>query len=196
MARMRPLDPAEYGDLAEDFVLSEKAVGFVTNNLRVMARRPEIARSVLALFGAVVMQGSVSKELKYLVSYMASFSAGCMYCAAHTGSGSIRQGAAAEKISAIWNYETSPLFDEAERAALRVAQLAAQTPNAVTDADFDALKAHFSDDEIVEIVSAISLFGFFNRFNDTIAMTLEDPIADFADANLGGTGWEIGKHGA
>ena len=107
-----------------------------------------------------------------------------------------RQGVKVEKIAAIWDYETSPLFDAAERAALRVAQLAAQVPNAVEDADFDALRPHFSDDQIVEIVSAISLFGFFNRFNDTLAMPLEEPVAQFAGDLLAGAGWKIGKHGA
>src|SRR5438445_744050 len=60
-----------------------------------------------------------------------------------------------------------------ERAALRVAQGAAQVPNDVTDADFGELRRHYSDGQIVDIVAVISLFGFLNRFNDTMATELE-----------------------
>jgi alkylhydroperoxidase family enzyme len=65
-----------------------------------------------------------------------------------------------------------PLFSDSERAALRVAQGAAQVPNAVTDADFAELKGHYTDAQIVDI-AVISLFGFLNRFDDTMATELE-----------------------
>src|SRR5262249_57940240 len=77
------------------------------------------------------------------------------------------------KEEALWEYETSPLFSAAERAALRVAQGAAQVPNAVTDVDFSELKRYYSDAQIVDIVAVIALFGFLNRFNDTMATELE-----------------------
>ncbi len=204
MPRLAPLElgeaaeaaeAAEADEVAEIFAASEKAVGFVTNNLRIMARRPGIAKALLGLFGAVYMEGSVSKELKFLVGYMASFTSGCMYCSAHSAQNSIKQGVDAEKIAAIWDYETSPLFSAAERAALTVAQLAGQVPNAVSDEDFDALKEHFSEAEIVEIVSAISLYGFLNRFNDTVATPLEGPTAEFGGTVLAPAGWKAGKHG-
>jgi hypothetical protein len=86
---------------------------------------------------------------------------------AHTAHTAERVGIAAEKENALWEFERSPLFSEAERAALRVAQCAAQVPNAVTDADFAELKKHYTDAQIVDIVAVISLFGFLNRFNDT-----------------------------
>ena len=83
---------------------------------------------------------------------MASRAAGCGYCMAHTTHTAARVGISAEKEDALWKYETSPLFSEAERAALRVAQGAAQVPNAVTDADFAELKKHYTGAQIVDIV--------------------------------------------
>jgi len=53
-------------------------------------------------------------------------------------------------------------------------------PNAVTDEDIGALKAHFSDREIVEIVAVLSLYGFLNRWNGTLNPELEAPPAAFA----------------
>ena len=81
---------------------------------------------------------------------------------------------------AIWQYETSPHFSDAERAALRVAQGAGHAPVEVTDKDFDELKKHFDNNQICEIVSVISLFGFLNKWHATLATDLEaSPMAVF-----------------
>ena len=54
---------------------------------------------------------------------------------------------------------------------------------------------HFDEEQVVEIVAALSLFGFLNRWNDTMATELEELPADVAKASLGGSfGWEAGKH--
>lgn len=86
------------------------------------------------------------------------------------------------------------LFDEAERAALGLAFRSGQHPNAVTDEDMEACRVHFTDEQITAIVAVCSLFGFLNRWNDTMATTLEDVPRDAADRVLAGQGWTIGKH--
>jgi alkylhydroperoxidase family enzyme len=52
---------------------------------------------------------------------------------AHTAEGAHKLGVEDEKLAAVWNYQTSPLFTPAERAALDVAVAAGTVPNAVTD---------------------------------------------------------------
>jgi alkylhydroperoxidase family enzyme len=128
-----------------------------------------------------------------MVSQMASRAAGCGYCIAHTAE---RVGIAAEKENALWEFETSPLFSAAERAALRVAQGAAQVPNTVTDADFAELKKHYSETQILDIVAVIALFGFLNRFNDTMATELETSPIEAGKRYLAERGWTVGKHAA
>ncbi|MEM9464091.1 MAG: hypothetical protein AAGA90_01895 [Actinomycetota bacterium] len=98
------------------------------------------------------------------------------------------------KLAAAWEFESSELFSDAERAALRLAFHAGVTPSAVTSDDFDALERHYSTEEIVSIVAVISLFGWLNRWNDTMATRLEDEPAAFAGATLAHAGWELGKH--
>jgi hypothetical protein len=79
---------------------------------------------------------------------------------------------------------------------LRVALGAGVVPNAVSDADFDTLKAHYSNEEIVEIVAVIALFGYLNRWNDTMQPELETKHLGYAAAhNLSNRGWSIGHHG-
>ena len=80
----------------------------------------------------------------------------------------------------MYEFDTSPLFTDAERAVLRVAWHGALLPNAVTDEDMTALKTHFSDREIVEIVAVLSLYGFLNRWNGTLNTDLDAPPASFA----------------
>ena len=70
----------------------------------------------------------------------------------------------------IWEYETSSLFTEAERAALRIAQGSGSVPNGATDEMFAAAREHYTDDQLAAIVAVASFFfGYLNRWNDTIA---------------------------
>jgi alkylhydroperoxidase family enzyme len=98
------------------------------------------------------------------------------------------------KLDAVWSYQTSPLFNAAERAALDVAVAAGCVPNAVTDQMFMELRKHWSDDEVVEIVAVIALFGFLNRWNDTLATPLEDNALELGEKHLASHGWNAGIH--
>ena len=196
MSRIRPLTDAELGDLTEVFEPTIKRMGFVPNSQRVMAYKPELLKAFAALGKAVNGQteGSVPASLKSMIANASSLAAGCMYCIAHTGSTTSRTGIEDEKIAAIWEFETSPLFSEAERSALRFAQAAAAVPNMVTDADFADLRKHYTDYQIVEIVGVIAMFGFLNRWNDTMATALEEEPIEFAERALAEKGWSGGKH--
>lgn len=114
---------------------------------------------------------------------------------AHNAGGSLQQGIADEKLAAVWEYKSSPLFTEAERAALDLAVAAAAQPNAVTDEMFERVKQHWSEGQIVEIVALISFFGFMNRYNDTMATPLEDEPIEIAEKHIAQHGWVLGKHG-
>ena len=187
------IDPSH--ELAEDFAFFERTLGFVPNSLLTMARRPSLARGLIALSrGVYDPAGEVDLGLKRLVGHVASMAAGCMYCRAHTATSAIRHGVAEEKLGAIAQYATSPLFSEAERAALDFALAAASVPNGVTDEQFATLRTHWSDGQIVEILGVIGLFGFFNRWNDSLATTLEPEPRDIANTTLGPSGWQLGKH--
>jgi alkylhydroperoxidase family enzyme len=42
---------------------------------------------------------------------------------------------------------------------------------------FDELKAHFTEEQVVELTLRIALCGFFNRFNDVLQIEMEDETA-------------------
>lgn len=197
MAHLRPLGDHEIDDdfIKERFAHYAKTRGFTPNSIRTMARRPNIVKAFMALNQAVLFEGTVAEELKMLVSLMSSYAAGCLYCQSHMANLSHICKASDEKIAAIMEYETSPHFTDAERAALDLAWKAAQIPNAATQKEFDRLAEHFNEAEIVEIVASIALFGYLNRWNDTMATALEPLANEKAEKLLGGGGWTAGKHG-
>jgi uncharacterized peroxidase-related enzyme len=147
-------------------------------------------------YETIIAPGSVPRDLKWFAAHVVSVSAGCQYCAAHTGENTVISDMPAKKVEAVWEYETSDLFTDAERIVLKIAQCVAQVPNAVTDEDFEELRHHWDDEQVVEIVAAISTFGFFNRWNDTLATEPEASPLQFAQDHLSDAGCSIGKHAA
>jgi len=196
MSRVKPLTDAEMADYQDMMEPIKQRLGFVPNSQRVMAHKPELLKAYGELGKAVMNQtdSSISLALKYMIANAASLTAGCMYCIAHTGGGTARGGTEEAKVAAIWEFETSDLFTEAERSALRFAQAAAAVPNMATDADFVDLRQYYTEYQIVEIVAVISMFGFLNRWNDTLATALEEEPIAFAEKNLAEKGWTAGKH--
>ncbi len=180
MARLDPLPKEQLPHSAKALLdMGEQMMGFTPNDALIMARNPALLEAASHLVGAVYGAGTLDPGLKRLIGYINSTAAGCTYCEAHTAHGAHNAGVERAKIDAAWDYESSDLFTEAERAALRVAQGSGTTPNAVSDEDFDNLKQYYNDDEIVEIVSVIALFGFLNRWNATLATELEQTPAAF-----------------
>ena len=196
MSNVTPKSRAELTELEDVFERAEKALGFVPNSYFIMGRQPEMLRAFSRLSREVIgVPGRVPQEIKWLIAHIASRSSGCQYCMAHTANSasSANQGST-EKIEAIFEYERSSLFSDAEKAALTVAQAAGATPSMVSDADIEKLKKHFDEDQIVEIVGVVCLFGWLNRFNDTMATDLENDLLDFASKHLTSSGWQVGKH--
>lgn len=193
--RLAPLPIGEIPEVTPAFENARKRMGFVPNSMLIMQRVPKILNSYAALSAAIWdPNGKVDLKLKRLISHVASRAAGCQYCMAHTAEGAAKLGVEQQKIDAVWDYQSSPLFSAAERSALDVAVAAGCVPNAVTDEMFLEMRKHWSDEQVVEIVGVIALFGFLNRWNDTFATPLEDAPLEFGEKHLANQGWDAGKH--
>ena len=197
MAHLNPVHLAEVkeDDIRERFGHSPRTRGFTPNSIMTMVRRPNIVRAFMALNQAVLYEGTVPEETKMLVSLACSYTAGCLYCQSHMTNLASIYKASDEKIAALWDFENSDVFNDAERAAIRLALKAGAVPNEASAADFDELKKHYTDEQIVEIVASIALFGYLNRWNDTMATTLEPLATQVAERAIGPAGWTPGKHG-
>jgi uncharacterized peroxidase-related enzyme len=195
MTRITPVPREDVEDVLKDALeLQQELLGLVPESLLTMAHRPRMAALFAQLASECLEPGSLDRGLKQLVAYVASATTGCRYCQAHTAQSASRVGVEAAKLDAAFEFETNELFSDAERAALRLARDAALVPNGVTDAHFDELKRDYSEEQIAEIVGVIALFGWLNRWNDTMATTLEASPLRWAGEHLRRDVWEPGKH--
>ena len=214
MAQVQPVKRDSVADLEGVFGAVEGSMGFLPNSMLTMAHMPQLPMAFMMLtsviFGAdlkgllAAFADSVPDQaeggenlppaLVQLIAFAASVAAGCRYCQAHTSHSAHRLGEDADKLAHVLEFETHPAYTESERAVVGLALAAGQVPNEANEDHFAALRQHFSDRQIVQIVAVISMFGFLNRWNDTMATTLEtDPVA-FAQAQLDTLDWQVGKH--
>ena len=167
----------------------ESFMGYLPNAHLLMAERPELLMSFSNLASTIFQAEGIDIQTKQLIALASSLSSGCKYCQAHTSHGAERAGVSANKISDILKYTESDLYDDKERALLDLAFAAGKTPNGCNKHHFDQLKKYFSKKEIIDIVSVISLFGYLNRWNDTLGTVLEDIPEEFVEDNLKPLGW-------
>ena len=179
-------------ELADFF---NETLGFCPNSVLTMQYRPAISKAFINLNKAVMAnEGRVSSALKRMIAWVSSNATGCRYCQAHAIRAAERYGAEQEQLDNIWEYRTHPAFSEAERAALDFSLAASQVPN-VVDAEIKSkLYQHWDEGEIVEMLGVISLFGYLNRWNDSMGTSLEEDAIDSGMQYLGKHGFEVGKH--
>ncbi|RZI74977.1 MAG: carboxymuconolactone decarboxylase family protein [Variovorax sp.] len=195
MSRLPPLPAETTPDLKPHFDFFVTTLGFTPNSVLTMQRKPKLVKALAQLNAAAMdPEGEVDLGFRRLIGHLASKASGCFYCQAHTLLGAKNFGISEEKLAAIWNYDTSPLYCAKERLALDFARAAASQPNAVTDEMFAQMQQHWSDDQIVEILGVVALFGFLNRWNDTMGTPLEAVPEAVAVQAAGDRGWSAGKH--
>lgn len=190
-----PLDRTATKEAEEMASFYEETLGFTPNSLFTMMHRPRIAAAFLEMNQAVMEnKGRLSSSLKRELSYLSSSVTGCRYCEAHTIRAAERYGSSEERMLHLWEYKTHPIFSEADRAIFDLAIAASQVPNAVTDAIAENMRKYWDEGEIVEVMGVVALFGYLNRWNDSMGTALEGPAAESAATLLGHKGWEKGKH--
>ena len=173
----------------------DETLGFTPNSLFTMMHRPRIADAFVEMNQAVMEnKGRVTSVLKREIAYLSSQATGCRYCEAHAIRAAERYGSTEERMQNIWEYKTHKAFSPAERAAFDLAIAASQVPNAVNQALAEEARAHWNEGEIVEIMGVVALFGYLNRWNDSMGTQLEEPAATTAAERLGYKGWNRGKH--
>ena len=195
MAHLEPLPAETTPELEEDFAIFERILGFVPNSLLTMQRMPGMVKGFGELTKSVMdPKGSVDLGFMRLIAHFASRAAGCQYCEAHSLVAAQIHGIAQEKLDDIWNYKTSTFYSEAERVALDYALAAGAVPNDVDAPLVARMKEHWSENQIVQILGAVCLYGFLNRWNDSMATDLEESPRRMGEQVLAQGGWTGGKH--
>lgn len=138
--------------------------------------------------------GELSRQLKQEAFMLLSLASGCRHCQAHGGYGLHLAGASTERIQALWDFERSDQFSEGERAVYYFAVAAGASPNVVTPDHYAALRLHYSDRQITELLGVVAMSGFLNRYSDTLTVVTDQESVDWASSVLGPVGWSQGKH--
>tara|TARA_B100001057_G_scaffold287564_1_gene287641 strand:- start:1137 stop:1724 length:588 start_codon:yes stop_codon:yes gene_type:complete len=180
----------DFGDFEELFHGVESFMGYLPNAHIAMAERPAILIAFSEFTKAIFQSEGIDIKTKQLIALATSLSSGCKYCQAHTSHGASNAGVSKEKIAQILNYTESEYFDDKERAILDLSFAAGKTPNMASKENIDNLRNYYSKKEIIDIVAVISLFGFLNRWNDTLGTALEDVPSDFVEQKLKPLGWK------
>jgi len=182
----------EVTELAKFF---NETLGFCPNSVLTMVRRPAIAKAFIHLNMAVMAnEGRITAEQKRLIGYLTSANTGCRYCEAHTILAAERYGSTPARLAGIWSFRGSDLFTAGEKAAFEFALAASSVPNAVDEAISAELNKYWDEGEIVEILGVVSLFGYLNRWNDSMGTSMESDAVDAGERLLANSSWSKGKH--
>ena len=171
MSRISRLDRGQVEpDIAGlyDKIFSQR--GNVPNMFRVMAHRPEIFATMQAHFNAVLNTGTVPTRLKELIIVRTSQVNQTPYCLASHTTLARKLGWTDDQLAHLAEWPARSDFTPAEKAALRLAETVTRDAHTVNDEQFAELRGYYSEGEIVELLCAIGLFNYFNRFNDALRM--------------------------
>jgi uncharacterized peroxidase-related enzyme len=171
MSRISRLDRSQV--TPEMAALYDKAFaqrGNVPNMFRVMAHRPEIFSTMQAHFGAVLNTGTVPTRLKELIIVRTSRVNVTPYCLASHTILAKNLGWTDDQLDHLADWPQRQDFTLAEKAALRLAETVTRDAHAVSDEQFAELRSFYTEGEVVELLCAIGLFNYFNRFNNALLM--------------------------
>lgn len=171
----------------------DETLGFCPNSIKTMFIRPQIAYAFINLNKAVMEnKGELSSKVKRLIGYLASTVSGCKYCQAHTIRAAERYGSNNKQLNEIWDFKESSAFTEKEKIAFEFTIAASSIPNQIDDKISLKLKKHWDDGEIVEMLGVISLFGFLNRWNDSMGTPIEEGALESGNKFI--KNWNPNKH--
>jgi uncharacterized peroxidase-related enzyme len=171
MARITLVEPEQAPPEVKE-IYDQKLKGKPGNAQKAMAHRPEVLKNFLGFYASVGR--SLERKLYELIYIRVSLINGCRYCLQHHLASSRRVGLTAEDWGALklGNYSS---YSEKERAALTYVEKLTRSPHEITDSDFDELKKHFTDPEIVDIHLLTGVANLTNRFTDPLGLELEMP---------------------
>lgn len=161
-------DEEVQGDAKAIFEKMNESSGKVPKWMRVMANNSDVMVGFFTLFKATMDDAPVESKLKWKIAYKVSQMNKCTYCVDVSKSKLEAMGLDEGTLSCL----TTECTDR-EKAALDYAEATAFEAYKMDEKVFENLKAHFNDEEIVELTAVIGLFSYINRFNDALRVLPE-----------------------
>ncbi|HUZ22024.1 MAG TPA: carboxymuconolactone decarboxylase family protein [Acidimicrobiales bacterium] len=131
---------------------------------------PEATKAIQDLVKAAFSAG-VPRSTMELVHLRASQINGCSYCVASGSTSAKKAGESDERIFGVAAWREAPWFDEAERAALALAEAMTRLndrPDAVSEDVWDAAAKNFDERQLAGLILWIATSNLFNRINTAV----------------------------
>lgn len=151
MPRLRYIEEDEKTDEARELIASAERTGAPDPRVvSIMARHPTAGLEWVRYWNTLLYEGLLPHAMKEMCRIFISMEHECGYCSTVRSKVAQREGLTEDKVLALPEFETSGLFDERERAALRYARRFKRGEHS-EDAVYDELRRHFSEEEIIEL---------------------------------------------
>lgn len=172
MARIRPLEGREAPVLLHVFNwLSRRMYGQEMLPAAIVAHNPRFLLGTLGMSQFADGPTALDRRTRMLATHLTAAINGCAWCLDFGSFMGGQRGVPAEKLAAVEEYATSPLFTPAERAALAFADaMTRQAGGHVPDDVFAELRRHYMEREVVELTVAVAAQNFSNRANAALGV--------------------------
>ena len=150
----------------------------------IISRLPAAAEALGALTAALRANGSLSPRLLELVRLRIAFFNQCRSCIAVRYQSAIDDGLDEDAVCSLERPADADNLSDAERSALRFAELFATNHLAIDDAVYDELRAHFSEDQLVELGLHCAIALGVGRLSATWDVSDDLPESDGSSARL------------
>ncbi|MDN5856246.1 MAG: carboxymuconolactone decarboxylase family protein [Actinomycetia bacterium] len=170
------LTATEFPDALRDQLSADDKTPLELGNLRIYAHRPALASAYATYMAELRRPGLLTRRLVELVRLRVAFHNQCRSCMAVRYSDGAADGVDEALVCQLADPSDAPDLDDADRAALRFADLMATDHLSIDDAVFAVLREHYSEAEIVELGMNVAAFVGYGRLS--MAMDMVDELPD------------------
>jgi AhpD family alkylhydroperoxidase len=162
----------QYPWYAQLFFWNQKRrYGAVLESARLWARTPRVFAALALLYGTLDRRSSpIESTLRSLITVRVSQINGCHFCVDLNSFIVLRRGIDPDKLTALAEFDTSPLFSEREKAALSYAEAVTDSNGRVSPVHFEQLRRYFNDDAIIELTALIAFQNLSSKFNAALGV--------------------------
>lgn len=175
MSRIQKLAVEDWDPELRAMTAADEATALEQGLMRMMAHTPEMAKGLIAFSGAMFSNRTLPRRLVELVRLRVAFHNQCRSCMAIRYRSAVEDGMTEGMVCSLERPQDAKDLTEAEKAALRYAELSSVDHLAIDEATFDDLRLHFSEPQIVELGMFIAFFVGFGRLGAAWDMTEELP---------------------
>lgn len=170
-SRVEPLDPGESGDDAVNDILEQFEDGWWADTamMGTIGHVPPLLKTIVPVFEAFFAGGRMEPHIFEMMRLKTGEINRCAYCAS-VRSQSVRDEVGPKEDALFGDIDVEE-FTAREHLAVELAEQMGGDPNYITDEFFEQLRSEFTEEEVIELVFACSIFNWGNKYN--ITMTLD-----------------------